>query len=272
MCGIAGYSLSEYDADTLDAHDLAARLLVQIENRGPHATGVAWHDADGTWWHKSPGRATRYVRDMPLSPNATTAILHTRYATHGSPSRNGNNHPFALPGVTGVHNGILSNHRETFDRLGVEPTTETDSEALFAALAYRAPGETRVDALQTIRGDAAVAWVEPEFPDRLYLARLNGRPLVVGTTEGGSLLFASTAEAIRKAAWLAEVHLDDEPRGVPEWTYLVVVAGQVHRVDRFEPAAPGVRHNLVSTPRRPLYDRVDPRDHVSPALRLGASQ
>lgn len=270
MCGIAGYSLSEYDQDTLDAHDLSNRLLVGIEPRGPHATGVAWHDSEGTWWHKAPGRASRYVKDNPLSPLASTAILHTRWATHGSPSVNANNHPFALPGVTGVHNGVLSNHAEVFRNLGVKPTTETDSEALFAALAYRQPGTTRVDALQTIRGDAAVAWLEPEFPDRLYLARLNGRPLHVATTEGGSLLFASTSEAIRRACWLAEVHLANEQE-VPEWTYMVVTAGSVHRVDRFEPETRGVRHNLVSTPRRPLYDRVDPRDNVSPALRLGVT-
>lgn len=267
MCGIAGFSLSEYDQDTLDAHDLARRLLLQIEHRGPHATGVGFTDAEGTWFHKSPGPAHRYVRDMPLSPNASTAILHTRWATGGHRARPGvnrNNHPFALPGVVGVHNGVLWNDDEVFATLGVERESGTDSEALFAALAHRQPGTTRVQALQMVEGDAAVAWLEPEFPDRLYLARLNGRPLACAHTEGGSLLFASTSEAIRKAAWQAEVHLDDEPRHVPEWTYLVVVAGNVHRVDRFQPA----------TERVPLFDRVvTPRKAdlyaVNPALRLG---
>jgi asparagine synthetase B (glutamine-hydrolysing) len=58
-----------------------------------------------------------------------------------------------------------------------------------------------------------MAWLDTKNPDTLHIARLDGSPLFIGSTDGGSLVFASTrplltqaAEAARlKLAWVTEV-------------------------------------------------------------------
>lgn len=261
MCRIAGFSL--HPDDDLDAVLLARQMLLACEHLGPDATGAAWHDPDGTWYDRAPVRARHYVDRLPMSPLATTAILHTRYATGGHAARpelNRNNHPFPLPGVTGIHNGVITNPGWLHGLYGTTPTAATDSEALFAALSARPDGATRADVLREVEGDAAVAWLETEFPTRLYLARLEGRPVAVAHTEGKSLLFASTAAILTEAARKAEVRLRMQTiRTLPEWTYLVVEGGTIRRVDRLQPE------------RQPLWDTAAalPNRRVDPALRLG---
>lgn len=268
MCGIAGMSLAQSDLGRLDVCDLSAALLRQIEKRGTDATGVAWSDPEGVWLDKAPVRGRVYAeRHLPMDPRAFTAILHTRYATGGlraRPEINENNHPFSLPGVTGIHNGVLTNHRDIFRRLGVKPTTGTDSEAIFAALAHRTG--TRLQALTMIRGDASVAWIETAKPDRLFLARLEGRPLAVAHTPGGSLLFASTKALLQQAADEALVPIQGL-RDVPENTYLVIDSGRLIRMDRI-PAAPRPQPTGGKKVTK-ILPALDPRDNVNPALRLG---
>jgi glutamine phosphoribosylpyrophosphate amidotransferase len=259
-------SISEADATTLDVVSLATAMLDGIQSRGMHATGVAWGDAEGVWWDKAAMPGGEYARTrMPLSPLATTVILHTRYATGGweaRPSVNENNHPFALPGVTGTHNGVLWNPEELYALVGAEPEVPTDSAALFAALAYRPEGMNRVDVLRQVAGDAAVAWIETEHPGRLYLARLSGRPLAVARTSGGSLVYASTKPLLLGACRTAGVEVRDANE-VPEWSYAVIEGGRPTRVDRIRPEAD--RAPLYRTPRRADLRAVNPR------LRLGVT-
>jgi glucosamine 6-phosphate synthetase-like amidotransferase/phosphosugar isomerase protein len=273
MCGIAGFSLTPADQGRIDALDLARGLLVAIEPRGRDASGAVWTEGGSAFYHKAALPARRYVGALPLSPLSTTAALHTRFATQGDPKDNRNNHPFALPGITGVHNGCIWNDDAIFDRLGVDRTCETDSEAIFALLAY----DTRptVEALADLRGDASIAWIETDRPRSLHLARLSGRPLALGRTKGGSLLFSSTLQTLRLGASAAGVTLT-RSWNLPEWSYLRVWQGQVRdaaSIDR--PVLRPAGRTVTPRPRQGTWDRErfgypsDPRDNVSPQLRLG---
>lgn len=202
MCGIAGFSLTTTNRRT-NPQALATALLHAIEDRGPHATGAAWTEAGSVWWDKSPLRATLFTPMLALAPDTRTAILHTRYATHGNPEDNRNNHPHAVPGITGVHNGVLTNHLDLMDLVDYTPTSETDSEAIFAVLADPSFGHP-TEALELVEGSAAVAWLPSKGGDNLHLARLRGRPLAVGTLVDGGIVFASTSEALRRACSAAK--------------------------------------------------------------------
>lgn len=284
MCGVAG--LSKADGDTFDVVKLARELILGIEHRGRDASGVGWTDAEGTWYDRQPVTASKYVGRMPLNPLATTVILHTRMATGGTAARpeiNENNHPFPMPGVLGIHNGILWNDAELWETAGVKPTCATDSAALFAALAHR--GDTRrTDVLRKVKGDAALAWIECDLPDRLFLARLESRPLVLMETEGGSVLFASTEAVIRQAARKCDVKLRPKAIHIPEWTYLVVRRGNFAQwVNMPKPVRPKATTSKWATYRNSLSaadeawwakvlddeDDAWPEDRVNPALRLG---
>lgn len=230
MCGIAGFNLSP--AEKADSLTLARALIVSIESRGRDASGAAWAETDGVYFDKAAQPSSRYAPRMPLHPLTTNCILHTRFATSGDPADNNNNHPFALPGIVGVHNGVLHGERAVFDMLGVKPTTKTDSEAIFALLAYS--GLRVTEALTLFDGDAAIAWLDTDAPEVLHLARTEGRPLWIADTEHGSTVFASTEFALRGACSRARVNIVATYE-VPEWTYLTVRNGTMTHFERFVP-------------------------------------
>ena len=91
MCGIAGFSLNP--DENIDARNLSIELLRGIETRGRHATGVAVAIRNAVQVQKAALPASDFVRTLDLDAAATTAILHTRYATQGSPKNPVNNHP-----------------------------------------------------------------------------------------------------------------------------------------------------------------------------------
>lgn len=249
MCGIAGASLNP--GEDVPAGALATSLLLGIEHRGRHATGTAWTGADGeVWLRKDAIPASRFVLRAHVEDGAAAFIAHTRWATQGSPANNDNNHPIDVAGIVGVHNGCVWNDDDLFAALepGVR-IAQVDSEAIFATLLHS--GLPADAALEQVRGSAAVAWFDTRpgaDTTVLHLARVSASPLVVAETLGGSLLFASTAAALRDAA--QETGLDlMAVREVPEGTRLAVRDGQVIERSTFTTQA---RRPLTWTERRAL--------------------
>lgn len=238
MCGIAGFSFAP-SVKRRDAKALARSLLLGIEERGRDATGMAWHDAGELWFHKDGITASKFV-DYIDDFNARTAILHTRYATLGSPKDPVNNHPIENNGIVGVHNGVIHNHDAVFDMLDdevggqVQRYGDVDSEAIFAMLAWRAAFDAEVgDLLSLLDGSAAIAWLEQADSHVLHLARVTGSPLWIGYTKRGSLMFASTKNALQKAAMAGGFRFV-QLGPLPEGTHVTVRDGKVTDVESFD--------------------------------------
>lgn len=229
MCGIAGFSICDKDHRVIRTRLLSDALLRQIQQRGRHATGAVWSEntEDGTqlFYAKEDLPADDFIeRNIGFIPKYTrTALLHTRWATKGSPTNNDNNHPILVPRIIGIHNGTIDNDDEIFAELGVERIAEVDSEAIFQLIAN---SDDPVQALPKLEGRAAIAWYEVNDPTVMHLARLEGSPLWIGHTPKGSLVFASTRELLVTAARNARVHLQTIWQ-VPEWMYLKVVKGEI---------------------------------------------
>lgn len=234
MCGIAGISM-HHDDLKLQADQVATSLLRGIVNRGPDATGAAWYEpkTDTVGLTKVAVPAWRFIEARKdRLPSATpTMILHTRFATQGSAKNRANNHPIRYGNIVGVHNGVLTNDDGIFDRLGVERHGQVDSEAIFALLNQDGLHPTEV--LGDIRGDAAIAWIDLRDPDSLHLARVTGRPLYLAQTREGSLLFASTAEAVHKAARESNLELTFEGEMEDEY-YARVEHGVITDYEKIE--------------------------------------
>lgn len=108
MCGIIGYI----------GHQKASPILIngllRLEYRGYDSAGISTIEKNGLSVMKDKGRVKNlYNLDGIDSLEGTIGIAHTRWATHGKPSKE-NAHPhldnsnsFAV-----VHNGIIENYND----------------------------------------------------------------------------------------------------------------------------------------------------------------
>jgi glucosamine 6-phosphate synthetase-like amidotransferase/phosphosugar isomerase protein len=235
MCGIAGFCLNP--KHNQNQTDLAAQMLLDIEHRGQDATGVAWiNPASGNRViTKAPVAATKFIATdagRRLCLNAQTAILHTRWATQGSPTVSNNNHPIPRGKIVLTHNGHISNDDALFKQLKVKRHGQVDSEAVAALIAFTSAPITEV--LSRVQGTAALAWIEQGKGNTLHLARVNSSPLWIGQTKSGSLVYGSTQETIENAAVMLDSDLDWEYTAA-EGEYFKVKNGKIVEHQNFTP-------------------------------------
>ncbi|MBN9618226.1 MAG: class II glutamine amidotransferase, partial [Actinobacteria bacterium] len=184
MCGIVTY------VGRRPAVPLVVDGLRRLEYRGYDSAGLAVPGKDGqVIVHKAPGRVDELVGRLPKRLTATTAIAHTRWATHGAPTET-NAHPHATARVAVVHNGIIENHAELraeLERAGQVFVTETDTETVVQLVDLllqqgATPVEAARAALARLHGAYALAMVFSGHPDLMVGAR-HGPPLAVGFGE-----------------------------------------------------------------------------------------
>ncbi len=236
MCGIAGYCLDAKHYSRIATSDLAGQMLYDIEHRGQHATGAAWINprTGRRVISKAATSATNFVpkAGARLCEGATTAILHTRWATQGSPSNASNNHPIPRGKIVLTHNGHISNDTELFKQLGVPRIGQVDSEAAAALIAF-ADGKPW-EILSELYGTAALAWVAQHDPRTLHLARVNSSPLWLAQASTGSLFYGSTKETVENAAIMTDCEIDWLHEAA-EGEYFRVRDGHIMEYQTFKP-------------------------------------
>ena len=141
MCGIVGYVGPNVDGRALD---VVMEGLARLEYRGYDSAGIAVVDTarDIVATEKRSGKLEnlRSALDTHPLPDTSTAIGHTRWATHGGPT-DANAHPH-LGGGDGklalIHNGIIENFHALKKELLAERvafSSETDTEVAAQLLA-----------------------------------------------------------------------------------------------------------------------------------------
>lgn len=250
MCGIAGCSLST-QTQQVDMNALARSLALGIEERGRDATGVAWHDETDSqvWIQKTDVRASEFVGFIDTS-NARSLLVHTRFGTKGSKSKNVNNHPIEHHGIVGVHNGVIYNDDDIFAMLECPRNGQVDSEAAFALIARGLEQDAQIeDLLPLLEGSAALAWLNVhDEPGTLHLARVASSPLWVAQTMRGSLLFASTRKCLLESAMNGGFRIK-YLNEIPEGSYLRVKDGRITDVRTFE------KPSRIAPARRVYYPK-----------------
>jgi glutamine---fructose-6-phosphate transaminase (isomerizing) len=231
MCGIAGYSL-KHDAE-IDRTLVAQALLAGIAERGADAVGYAHRSLGGSVSvHKRRSGASELLSDLAIPDTAVEVLLHVRDYTKGHPTITANNHPVRHGSVVGVHNGIIVNDEEIFERHGFDrhqPSMSVDTEAIFAVVEEFGPwGKT----LEQLRGSMATAWLDERERGAVYLARGVGRPLWTGESSEG-IFFASTERALEVCERFLE--LDLRKRELREGTILTLESGRLACKERFRP-------------------------------------
>ena len=189
MCGIVGYIGSK------KAKEILINGLLSLEYRGYDSSGIATIENNKIEIIKEKGR----VKNLKNSPkidylNGTIGIAHTRWATHGKPSKE-NAHPhfdntktFAV-----VHNGIIENFsdlRENLINKGYKFYSETDTEVIPNLIHYyfnKDNSENNIskflnavkNAISDLKGSYALEIISYLYPENMILVKKDS-PLVIG--------------------------------------------------------------------------------------------
>ena len=208
MCGIIGY-IGERQACPIIFDGLA-----RLEYRGYDSAGIVVASDGALQYEKQSGK----LRELqPLlkgtGMTGTVGLGHTRWATHGAPTRT-NAHPhFSMGGKLAlVHNGIIENHdelRRALRKKGFRFVSETDSEVLCHLIASHYKGDLAgavAAALKEVEGGFAIGVLHADRPDELVAARVDN-PLIIGVGKGENFI-ASDIPAIlpytRRVIYLAD--------------------------------------------------------------------
>ena len=246
MCGIAGHSVDERSG--IDRTLAAQALLAGIAERGADAVGYAYRETGPVVVHKERSGASAVLEAVAVPETASQLLVHVRDYTKGHPTIAANNHPIRHGAVVGIHNGIIVNDDELFERHGLvraEPDMTVDSEAIFALVDAR-PRDS--SALEELHGAMAAAWLDEREPEALQLARGIGRPLWIGRGRE-ALFFASTRAALELVGRTLRIRL--RLGEVPEGRLLTVVAGSVAHHTRFKPDRSYREENVLPAVRAP---------------------
>jgi len=128
MCGIVGAVAQRNIAKIL------IEGLRRLEYRGYDSAGLVVLDADGQMTCLREVGKVKALSDTAEKKilQGQTGIAHTRWATHGEPSKV-NAHPQISQNICVVHNGIIENYhplRELLIRQGYLFESETDTEVI----------------------------------------------------------------------------------------------------------------------------------------------
>lgn len=195
MCGIVGYIGKN------KAMPILLDGLRKLEYRGYDSAGISIFDKKIRTF-KSVGKIKELEKEIGKKrPSGTVGIAHTRWATHGKPSKaNAHPHSDCTGKIQVVHNGIIENYAEIKEKLkkkGHKFHSQTDTEViphLIEDLYKNSITKALEEALQIIKGAYGLVVFYEDEPDKLVVARC-GSPLVIGIGEGETVI-ASDVSAI----------------------------------------------------------------------------
>ena len=181
MCGLVGYIGKQNRAI-----EVLFAGLEHLEYRGYDSAGIAYFEDGKLVIKREVGRIKQLKSTVDLDISSHLGIGHTRWATHGRPTKN-NSHPHNYKDITIVHNGIIENYIELKNKLQRKKykfKTDTDTEVA-AVLLYDIYKRTN-DMLKTIKifkekviGSYAIGMICSNYPDTLYAIKKNS-PLILG--------------------------------------------------------------------------------------------
>jgi glutamine---fructose-6-phosphate transaminase (isomerizing) len=196
MCGIVGYTGPK------ECVPILLEGLRRLEYRGYDSSGIAVVNSHGMVVLKDAGKIDQLQALIDVKrPEGHHGIAHTRWATHGEPTRiNAHPHTDTRGHFAVVHNGIIENCdslRETLKAKGYEFISDTDTEVLAHLIQEYWEGSLEkavASALRLVTGAYGIAVISDLAPGIIVGAR-KGSPLLVGVGEG-EFFVASDVSAI----------------------------------------------------------------------------
>jgi hypothetical protein len=240
LCGIAGFYFHDPENCPLTAisiEKLISELFLGIEHRGFDATGIAAVGAASGALHieKADTEASNFNwwrSNLPETPRSV--LLHTRFATKGTPMNLENNHPIRYNNIVVTHNGHINNDDELFSEECLSRNAEVDSEAIAAVFDKYGIDKAHIP-LGKFDGNMAVAVADLRKPNTLVLAKGQSSPLYYYNAKEG-IMWASTESTLIEASEKA-LGLSLESKDIEQLRYgklLLIEDGEVDTLE-FKP-------------------------------------
>lgn len=190
MCGIVGAVAQR------DIAEILIEGLRRLEYRGYDSAGLAVVDDKTNLTRLRETGKVQILADE-VEKHAViggTGIAHTRWATHGQPSKK-NAHPHTSEYIAVVHNGIIENYQQLREQLKKQKyvfTSETDTEVIAHLTHWELQkGGTLLEVVQRVipqlKGAYGTVIMDSRTPGLLVAAR-SGSPLIIGLGVGENFL------------------------------------------------------------------------------------
>ena len=224
MCGIVGFT-----SRTASAVGPLVNGLRRLEYRGYDSAGVALEGADGLRVYKQTGKVAELdkllkgaLKTEEEQAKYTIGIAHTRWATHGLPTR-ANAHPHVADdgNLALVHNGIIENYaalRTGLEKRGCTFLSQTDTEVLAHLVATFDRGDflsAVSQALKQVEGTYGIATISAKHPGEMIVAR-KGSPLVIGLGEDETVVASDVSAIVAYTRQVVYLKDGDIARVTPE--------------------------------------------------------
>ena len=239
MCGIVGYTGKN------SALTPVVDGLRKLEYRGYDSAGIALPTEIGKplFIEKKAGKLKNLEDALAKTPNATSGIGHTRWATHGGPTdTNAHPHLDNEGKLALIHNGIIENYvqlRAELEKRGHKFKSETDTESVVHLLSD-ARKENNGDLAAAMRqvckqlkGSFTLLAIHSDNPSHIVGARRNS-PLVVGVGDGENFLASDVAAFIAHTKIALELGQDEVVEITPTSVEVTNLAGQVIKSKQYE--------------------------------------
>ena len=199
MCGIIGY------IGKREAYPILMSGLKRLEYRGYDSAGIALAKNGHINIEKQKGKISNLESELKNGKmQGVLGIAHTRWATHGEPSKlNAHPHTDSKGNIVLAHNGIIENYfslKQILMDKGHQFKTDTDTEIIAHLIEEFYKNGTSFDealraALLEIEGTYGIAMITLHEPGKLFAAR-KGSPLVVGIGENEYFVASDVAAII----------------------------------------------------------------------------
>lgn len=186
MCGIVGIVQKR---ETSIGKDII-QALTKLEYRGYDSVGIASVTKGKIQIAKDQGKIAEVLEKIDLSNiYGKVAIGHTRWATHGPPSKeNAHPHTDCEKKISIIHNGIIENFQQLKQELleqGHRFQSDTDTEIIphlieqFIKEDHLSLKDALIHTAEKIQGTYAICVISVLEPDRIYCIKKDS-PLVIG--------------------------------------------------------------------------------------------
>ncbi len=216
MCGIVGY------VGHRQALPIIMEGLGHLEYRGYDSAGIACYDLErqGLFIEKEKGKLSELSKKLEKhSIKARVGIGHTRWATHGEPSRiNAHPHADEKRSLVLVHNGIIENYaalKADLQARGYKFLSQTDTEVAVHLIASHLKegnfGTALREAVKQLKGFFAFVILDKDDPEKLYVFR-RSNPLVIGLGKGENFVASDVPAFLSHTNRV--LYLEDDEYGI----------------------------------------------------------